>query len=108
MKIPQIIIRDVEDPFPERRVIMILEPLRTEVFVEETIYFRRYPGRGMNPIGDGSNGNFILNFLRPDRSPHSARDDAMHLADPVAIVRKTQAERGHIKVLPPVTVIMLT
>src|SRR5262249_424349 len=59
-RLPQFIVRDGVDVFPEERIILTVSPIRAEVALEKRIHRRSYPGGNMNAVGYAQNGIIAL------------------------------------------------
>ena len=76
---------------------MPIDPLRSEMPVEEQAQFRRNPCRGMDAVGNRSDGNLIFREVRPNNLPHAASHSAMKMADSVAPPRHSQRQHSHVE-----------
>src|SRR5258708_2252205 len=76
---------------------MPVNPIRTEMPIEETGQFRSNPGGSMNTICDGCYGYLVLRGVRPNRLPHSSGYPAMQFADAVSTSRQVEGEDRHIE-----------
>src|SRR5206468_381786 len=77
---PDFLFRNVHHAIPKGNIIMPIDPLRSEMPVEEQAQFRRNPCRGMDAVGNRSDGNLIFREVRPNNLPHAASHSAMKMA----------------------------
>src|SRR5262245_20365328 len=97
MYVPEFFVRDIHDTIPERNVIVLVDPLWTEVTVEEQPEFRSNPSRGMNPVRNGSNRNIVFRHARPNDLPHSSRNAAVEMAHTVTPSSHSKCENRHVE-----------
>ena len=97
--LPQRLVWDREDGVPERRFILPLEPIETEVPGEELRHVGGNPRRDVDAVGDEVNGT--LGSWRPrDSGPHVARHLGVQAADGVDRARRPHRQRRHVELGP--------
>ena len=103
---PQLLVRDLEDARPERRVVVAIAPAGVEVVVEQPRHLGRHPRRHVDAVGDRADRPLVVRDARPERRPHLARDLAVQLADGVDRARRPQRERRHVELRPAAVVVV--
>ena len=94
MGVPEFFVGDVDDATPELGVAEVFLPVG-EVFAVERLKFRGEPRFGVDAVGDGADGHFVLGHAGPDVLPQPLADFAVELAHAVGVAAGAQGEDGH-------------
>src|SRR5204862_6428271 len=76
-------------------------PIGAEVADIERGEARGEPGRRVDAVGDGADGDLFLLDLWPEEAPHRARDRAVQLAHAVVLCGEPQRQDGHAEARAP-------
>src|SRR4030042_414330 len=93
---PHLLIRYIQHTVPVLRVVLLLKPIRSQIFIVKALHFQSYPCWHMNSIGYMRNGDFVFLAFRPELMPHLSRRLAMKLAHCVALLAQRQGEHRHV------------
>ena len=79
----QLFVRNPQHPVAERRVVVPLDPVGSEVPFEDGGELRRHPGRHVDAVGERPHRKTIGRRVGPDGLPHLTGDVSVHPIDTV-------------------------
>ena len=94
---PQLLVGNREDAFPQRRIVVPIEPVGAEVGGEQVGEVRGDPGRHVDAVGDVRDRTVRLRHVRPHRRKHRARHRAVQPADRVGRSGGADGQGGHVE-----------
>ncbi|PYR10831.1 MAG: hypothetical protein DMG00_11315, partial [Acidobacteria bacterium] len=94
---PQLRVRNREDAFPQRRIVVALEPVGAEVLREELGELAGNPRRRVDAVGNRRHRPLVFGQVGPHRFEHRARHSAVKPADRVRHAGRADGERRHVE-----------
>ncbi len=105
VRLPQLPVVDLIDPFPQPRLAATCDPVGTQMPVVQLLHLRCQPGLHVNAVGDVADRHVLLAKSRIQRRPHRARHLAMERRHRVGAVRQLQRQHRHAERFAGVAVI---
>src|SRR5580765_3258250 len=68
--LPQIVVGYIEHSFPESLIVLMLQPVMSEMLVVKPVHLGRDPGWNMYAIGHRCDSDIVLSRIGPKRLPH--------------------------------------
>ncbi len=95
--LPQLAVVNAGDARPHLGLATALHPVGAEVPIVEDVHRGRQPGRGVDAVGDVTDGHLVFGATRPEARPHGPADAPVQRGDGVRPAGGPQGEHGHAK-----------